>query len=81
MVSVTWDASLRDRKVGGSSRGGVVDLRARAGIVVELRIVGTASVDRSVEVGAVEGGRWRGCELGDGAGEHGGADWLRDAIG
>jgi hypothetical protein len=35
VVSVTWDATLRDRKVGGSSRGGVVELRVRAGIVVE----------------------------------------------
>ena len=39
VVSVTWDASL---------------LGTADGSAVELRIVGTASVDRSVEVGAVE---------------------------
>ncbi|MBT5772979.1 MAG: DEAD/DEAH box helicase family protein [Dehalococcoidia bacterium] len=41
VVSVTWDASL---------------LGTADGSAVELRIVGTASVDRSVEVGAVEWG-------------------------
>jgi len=39
VVSVTWDASL---------------LGTADGSAVELRVIGTASADRSVEIGAVE---------------------------
>jgi hypothetical protein len=49
VVSVTWDASL---------------LGTADGSAVELRIIGTASVDRSVEIGAVE---WRARVPGGGA--------------
>ena len=50
VVSVTWDASL---------------LGTADGSAVELRVIGTASVDRSVEVGAVE---WDARVPGSGAG-------------